>query len=177
MSKYSCSLARRGTHDGLAGLYCIINAIRNDERLETFSNKDLLRYLLEAATRLNNLSPAKISLGYEAHELTDIFNEFARALDLSWRAGLLVKVRRAFPLCSPTVVSRRIFEEKGKILINTGACGCWLFSYTLRFNEKKIFYMVEDPNPMIDRKRISQKRVGEVGVVILPVETNLANAL
>lgn len=89
MTDDSPPIARQGTNDGLCGIYCLINAVRDDARVEDYSGEDLLRYLLEAATRLNNFAPSKIANGYEAHELVDIFNEFARCLDLSWQGQLL----------------------------------------------------------------------------------------
>ena len=175
MSKDCDPIARQGTNDGLSGIYCLINAIRDDDRLKGSSGKDILRYLLEAASRLNNLLPAKISNGYEAHELTDIFNEFARSLNLSWRAGLLIKVRHTFPLFSPTIVSKRILEEGGKIILRTEDCDHWLLAYMYNFG--KHAYLVEDPDLEHEKTKISSKKVTERGVVILPTRAHLARAL
>ena len=167
-------LARQGTHDGLCGVYCLINAMRNNERFAN-AGEDLLRYLLEAAYRINILIPSKISHGYEAHEITDIFNEFARSLDIQWNARLLSSLVRDFPKLSLTVLVKRIFEEGGEIVIHTSDFDHWFLAYSFDLENKR--YLVEDSDGAEEQTWIAPKRVQNVGVVLLPTESALHSAL
>lgn len=174
MTDDSPPIARQGTNDGLCGIYCLINAVRDDARVEDFSGEDLLRYLLEAATRLNNFAPSKIANGYEAHELVDIFNEFCRCLDLSWQALLLSTFSRSFPNLSPLITCKRVFEEEGKIILHEKARDHWLLAYGYDFDKKS--YLVEDSSLPDEHVAIGPKDLRHFGVVILPGESLWARA-
>jgi hypothetical protein len=134
----------------------------------------LLRYLLEAANRLSIFTPAKISNGFEAHELVDIFNEFARCLDLPTRAQLLSKTQRSMPNFSPLVVAKRVFEEGGLILTHTKDLDHWFLSYTYDFERKR--YLVVASDAQNEHTEIDPKKVLDLGVVILPFESRLVLA-
>ena len=167
-------VARQGTNDGLCGIYCLINAVRNEKTFDGIPGEDFLRYFLEAAWRLNNLLPYKISNGYEEHELVDIFNEFARCHGITWRAHLLTRVRSSFPKLSPTVISKRIFEEGGQIVLHTKDAAHWFLAYTFDFEKGR--YVVEDSAPTDVESSIDPKRVLGIGIVLLPAESALHTA-
>ncbi len=167
-------IARQGTNDGLCGIYCLINAVRNDERLETSSGEDLLRYLLEASNRLNSFLPSKISDGYEQHELVDIFNEFARCLGLKWRAHLLTTITRAFPKLSLLIVAKRVFEEGGELVLHGKDVEHWFLAYTYDFEKK--CYLVEDSDLTNEQHCVVPTKLRDFGVVILPSDSALSRA-
>lgn len=167
-------VARQGSNDGLCGIYCLINAVRNNERLEGSSGEDLLRYFLEAANRLNNFLPSKISDGYEQHELVDIFNEFSRCLDLGYRAHLLTTIKRSFSRHSALVLAKRIFEEGGELILHGKDVEHWFLAYTYDFD--KNCYRVEDSNLTDEEHCIPPKKLRDFGVVILPSESPLSRA-
>ena len=167
-------IARQGTNDGLCGIYCLINAVRNDERLEGSSGEDLLRYFLEAANRLNNFLPSKMSDGYEQHELVDIFNEFSRCLDLRWRAHLLTTIKRSFLKHSALILAKRIFEEGGELVLHGRDVEHWFLAYTYDF--EKNCYLVEDSDLTQEQHCIAPTKLRDFGVVILPSDSALSRA-
>lgn len=166
MSVNRGKVARQGTNDGLCGIYCLINAVRNDDRLRGSSREDLLRYLLEAATRLNNLTAAKISGGYEAHELVDIFNVFAASFDLSLCAQLLATLRRSLPDLSLPAISNHVFDRNGHMVIHTKDHEHWFLAYAYDSNTNQ--YLVEDSSSDYQKTAISLRRALSLGLAILP---------
>ena len=167
------AIAKQGPMDGLCGFFCLVNAIRHWERLNGPDDTDSFRYLLEAADRLRLIKVSKLTGGFEAHELVDVFNEFARAHRYPAKAILLQAMIEALPNWSFTVQSKRIFEQDGQIVTSVDGGKHWVLAYEYDF--KKQCILVEDPDPSAGcHKSIVGQQVGRDGVIILPTDSTLS---
>lgn len=93
----SDGFAKQGTSDGLCGIYNLANYITyvGKKRSRYFGKpQDLVRYFLEAADRLGLFSVARVTCGFEAHEIADIFGEFCRSHRLAFKAALFSQEAR-----------------------------------------------------------------------------------
>lgn len=160
-------ITRQSSFDGLCGIYCLVNAIRNWERFNGPTDRDALRYLLEAAERLGIFSVHRVMGGFEAHDLVDVFNEFARAHRYPAKAHLLNALADGLPKWSFKVQAKRLFEHGGQIVTSVDEGDHWVLSYGYDSDQLKI--LVEDPAPDKSKDAITGSRVVSDGVVLLPL--------
>lgn len=162
-------IVRQSSFDGLCGIYCLVNTVRNWHRFNGPTDPDTLRYLLEAVERLGIFSVHRVMGGFEAHELVDIFNEFARAHGYPAKAQLLNTLADELPAKrSSTVDAKPIFEQGGQIIASVDNGRHWVLCYGYNRTSAKILF--EDPAPGKTEVAFAGSKVKSDGVIISPID-------
>ena len=173
------AVEKQSRFDGLCGIFCLVNAVRNwGESSFSPDDRDSLRYMIEAAERLNLFSSHRYMNGLEAHEMIDIFCEFSRAHRFPARAIHLSTMANALEKWSFSVQSKRIFEQAGQILLPVDSGRHWVLAYGYDFENARI--LVDDPdpdpNPENVKTNIASQGIwggGRQGVLLLPNNCSL----
>ena len=169
-------IAKQAEFDGLCGIYCLVNAVRNwNEEFFDPEDADSLRYMLEAADRLGLFTVHRVMKGFEPHELIDIFNEFARAHRFPGKALHLSSMAEALNKWKFSCQAKRVFEQSGQIVIPVDKDDHWVLAYRHDYDQPGVF--VEDSDGTNERPRIEYSDVrhkGRVGVLLLPADCTIS---
>ena len=121
--------AKQGTADGLCGIYCLINHMRDWKHAnkEKINEQEALRYLLQSAQVLGFLDPNRLVNGFEAFVLRLIFNQAAKWLQMPNRAYHLKDIGD----CEMPDYCKRIFDAKGEIVVSEQSLRHWVLAVAL----------------------------------------------
>jgi len=159
----------QGTMDGLCGLYCIVRAMHR-QGASSLEGSSPLRYLLEAAERLNLFAVGKICNGYEAHELVSIFNEFCAIHAYPYDAKLLRATFDKRQRYLPLKLAKSIFESDGLIIVSVDKGEHWVLAHA--YDEALEGFEVQDPDPDKNgRSFILQRETQFDGLAIFPTKS------
>ena len=169
-------VAKQARFDGLCSIYCLVNAVRNwGESSFGPDDNDSLRYFLEAADRLRLFTVHRVMGGFEAHEIIDIFNEFARAHRFPGKAVHLSAMAEALERWSFSVQVKRVFEQHGQIIVPVDEGDHWVLAYDHDFEKPGL--KIDDSDPTIKRTWLKYDKVHEAGlqgVILLPSNCTLS---
>jgi hypothetical protein len=159
---------KQGLYDGLCGIYCLVNALRHTwGRLAGPDDTDALRYLLEAADRIRLFSVSRVVNGFEAHELCDVFNEFARAHDFAWTATSLQSEAEVSSDWSFTERTKQVFSAGGFVIAGVDSGMHWVLAR--KYDQNKKVILVDDSDPSGGcHAHIRGSQAGRYGVILLP---------
>jgi hypothetical protein len=127
------SAAQQGHIDALCGIYCLVNFLRDDPYFRDGSSPTergiyAFQYLLEAAQRINLLTPHHLVNGYESHHLAAIFNNAADSLELDYKAINLHRFRREHNLNSLEDVLAKLRKSKGACVVGVDDNSHWVLA-------------------------------------------------
>lgn len=110
---------RQGQLDGLCGIYALTNFLRDlrvGNRFYSSGHRsrrsdDAFWMMLDAAFRLNMLTPDNLIRGLAAHQLAKIWNTLAEEADLRVEAVLLSRLKRLGRGVSVSLIAECVLEE------------------------------------------------------------------
>jgi hypothetical protein len=168
--------ARQGHGDGFCGLYCLVNSLRNWQKLDSKAgwSRDAFGRLVTIADRLRLLDANHVINGFEDFELIEIFNSLAKNYRLDQVALPLEWVARLFPLASNISIVREIIDQGGCVIVSVENGEHWVLAHK-NISDGKI--AVTDPWPNSSRKLLGQVSTVQDGVVIVPRGSDIAKAI
>ena len=112
---------RQGQLDGLCGIYALTNFLRDLRIGNRFFSSghrgkrsdDAFWMLLDAAYRLNMLTPDNLIEGLAAHQLAKIWNTLALEADLQVEAVLFSRLKRLGRGVTVSLIAECVHEENG----------------------------------------------------------------
>jgi hypothetical protein len=168
-------VAKQAKFDGLCGIYCLVNAVRNwGEHSVGENDKDTLRYMLEASDRLRLFTVSRVTGGFEAHELIDIFNEYCRSHRFPAKAIHLSAMAEALDKWKFAVQAKRVFEQHGQIVLPVEDNEHWVLAYDHDFEKPGL--KIDDSYPGRKQNWLDYKMLyndGLPGVILLPNNSTL----
>ena len=162
-------ISKQGNIDGLCGLYCLVNAIDEDELVcgqrDDDRARDALRYILEATKRLGLLTSYRVLFGYHWHELIEIFNHFSSRTHYSFKAVPLTDVSEEHPSLSGRRLIKNILQMQGQAILSVDSDRHWVLAVG---EHPDGGISVEDPSPLSNRSQIKSLPNRADGVAIIP---------
>ena len=170
----SAERTTQGDADGLCGIYCLINAMRdwNLESKVRDADREAFRYLMRSGERLNLLTPDRLHDGFEWHELTEIFNLTAKTLREPFKAVPFVDITKQTNLVLSEEFLPIVFEQKGKAVISIDRGEHWVLATGMQ-GKKSV--AVIDPSRRSTRSSVPIKSIdsNHTGLAILPLSATL----
>jgi hypothetical protein len=164
--------AKQGTADGLCGIYCLINHMRDWglQTKEKSNENEALRYLLQSAQVLGFLDPNRLVYGFEAFELRLIFNQVAEWLEKKTRAYHLKNIGngKMFDACNKTI------KAKGEIVVSEKSLGHWVLA--IGFDGEKLSVLNSHPRARASRPLDAFAGV-EHGLALIDRKSDLARKI
>jgi hypothetical protein len=166
--------AKQGDPDGLCGIYCLINFMRDwkFERDLSDNHRESFRYLLRSAERLKLLTADRLHDGFEWHELCEIFNLTTKSLHEPYQSIPIVALQRRFPRWTNRDLLCAVFEDSGEAVVSVDRHKHWVLAF--RFISSDTL-SVFDSNASSRRKSIEIRELARPfnGLALLPAGSTL----
>ena len=166
--------AKQGGPDGLCGIYCLINFMRDwelERDLED-NHREAFRYLLRSAERLRLLTADRLHDGFEFFELCEIFDLTANSLREDYRSVPIRTLQQRLPNRTNRELLCMIFEEGGEAIVSVDRHKHWILAYRFMSTEK---LSVFDSDASSRRSSIQVSELGRPfqGLALLPKASSL----
>jgi len=174
---------KQGDPDGLCGIYCLINHMRDwgleeedkNGEIKKTNGQEALRYLLQAASTLGFLDSRRLVDGFEDFEIIQIFNRVAEWRRLDVRAVHLEEVGRKIGSDDLLETCKWVFDQgQGEVVLCENGGGHWVLAIA---SERSGFKVLDSDRASSDGNRKSISFMdGLHGIALLRPTSALANS-
>lgn len=168
-------IAIQGNADGLCGLYCIINFLKQFKLGEDSKaakmpmvrrhHRESFRYVMRAAESLGFLTADRLYDGFEAPELRLILDRTMELIDEEYHAETLDRLNRQLEIENYDALLTEVLEKGGVAIISVENEGHWILAISRR--GKKTLNVI-DPSKGTRAISIDQVDHNFDGIAIFP---------